>query len=377
MGVMYDAIIIHYAEIFLKGSSVKRHFELILLERIRQKLLWLGYTEFQLSVKDHALWIHGQISQDHYAYLAKTFGVRYLLPIIYCKNSLNSIKEASKRLQELSQNHESPSSFRVKAKKEKGLSIASKTVELEVLHFFPQWKLSLSNPSLIVHAVLKKRHSYLGFQRFDGPGGLPYGASGKVIALVSKGIDSTVAAWMIAKRGCELVLLHFGDSSIDKIRVLLESYAGKKIKLIQLPHQTYLNQLKDTYAGKYLCIFCKVGMYYAAQYYAEKTHSQAIVTGENLGQVASQTLNNMVSMSSVASMLLLRPLVGMDKEAIINLAKQIGSFALYINPQCAFVPSHPSTAISSEKLSGLVQSEAFTKALCEWKLHWPEYEKQP
>lgn len=374
---MYDAIIIHYAEIFLKGSSVKRHFELILLERIRQKLIWLGYTEFQLSVKDHALWIHGHIDHDHYAYLANTFGVRYLLPIIYCNNSLSSVKEASKRLQELSQNHESPSSFRVKAKKEKGLSIASKTIELEVSHFFPHWKLNLSDPSLIVQAVLKKRHSYLGFQRFDGPGGLPYGASGKVIALVSKGIDSTVAAWMMAKRGCELVLLHFGDSSIDKIRILLESYAGKKIKLIHLPHQAYLKKLKDTYAGKYLCIFCKVGMYYAAQYYAEKTHSQAIVTGENLGQVASQTLDNMISMSSVTSMLILRPLVGMDKEAIINLAKKIGSFALYINPQCVFVPSHPSTTISSEKLSGLVQAEAFNKALTEWKSHWPEHEKQP
>ena len=93
MGIVYDALIIHYSEIFLKGSSVKRHFESILLERIRQKLVWASCTDFQLSIKDHAIWIHGNINPDLYPYLAQTFGVRYLLAIMYCNNSLNSIKE--------------------------------------------------------------------------------------------------------------------------------------------------------------------------------------------------------------------------------------------------------------------------------------------
>jgi tRNA uracil 4-sulfurtransferase len=194
--------------------------------------------------------------------------------------------------------------------------------------------------------------------------------------LVSKGIDSTVAAWMMAKRGCEIVLLHFGETPIDKIKNLLEAYSGKKIQHIHLPHHSFLSQLKVSNAGKYLCVFCKVGMYFAAQYFAEKTKSKAIVTGENLAQVASQTLDNMISMSSVVSMLLLRPLVGMDKETIIDIAKKIGSFELYHNPQCPFVPTHPSTTISIEKLSRLTQSETFNQALNEWKLCWTEYEKQ-
>ncbi len=375
MGIKYDAIIIHYAEIFLKGSSVKRHFELILLERIRQKLIWAGCADFQISLKDHALWIHGSIDQDLFPYLAQTFGVRYLLGIVYCKNSLNSIKETAKRLFELSNKVPTPRSFRVKAKKEKGLAIASKTVEIEVAHILQSWNLDLSNPQFVVQAVLKNRHSYLGFERFEGPGGLPYGASGKVIALVSKGIDSTVAAWMMAKRGCEVVLLHFGDTPIDKIQTLLESFSGKKIQLIHLPHHSYLSHLKMTNAGKYLCVLCKMGMYFAAEYYAKKTGSKAIVTGENLAQVASQTLDNMISMSSMVTMLLLRPLVGMDKETIINLAKKIGSFELYHNPECPFVPSHPSTTISADKLSRLIQSDPFTRAFNEWKMNFIPNEK--
>ncbi len=370
MGVRYDAIIVHYSEIFLKGTVIKKRFEQVLLERLREKLNRLGINRSHISIRDHSLWIQCEISPEICKELANTFGVRYVLPVLFCKASLNDIRETARGLKELLSDQKIPSSYRVKSKKDRELSISGKTIEFEISQIFDHWTLNLSHPSSCIYAVIKKKYAYLGYQRFEGPGGLPYGVSGKVLALVSKGIDSTVAAWMMAKRGCEISLLHFGDDDIDKIKSLLESYSGKNIMVYQVSHDSFLSTLEEKKASKYLCLLCKCGMYQAAEYFAVKCKAQAIVTGENLGQVASQTLENIVAMSATIKTPVLRPLLAFDKETIINIAKEIGSYGLYQNPSCAYVPKHPSTQIHIEKLSHILCAENFISSLNDWKTHW-------
>ncbi len=373
MGIGYDALVVHYSEIFLKGPQVKRHFEQILMQRIWQKLQWEGFSDFQLSIKDHSLWVYGQISLEMAPVIAKVFGVRYVTAVLTSFSSLSAVKESAKQLSCLA-NSEDSLTFRIKAKKEKGLSTATKTFEIEASDFFSFWKLNLNDPDIVIHINIKKKYSNIGYLRFEGPGGLPYGSSGKVLALVSKGIDSAVAAWLISKRGCETILLHFGEESIDSIAHQISISAGKTIKIIHISHVPFLQLLKSNHAGKYLCILCKMGMLYAAQHYCEITGSKAIVTGENLGQVASQTLDNLSAMTQVFSYPILRPLLTYDKESIVDLAKIIGTYNIYANPSCSFVPSHPSTSVSYEKLNELIKSDTFQHCLNEWKKTWRYYE---
>ncbi len=369
MGVMYDGIVIHYAEIFLKGPSVKRKFEQILICRLQEKLKWKERLDLKISLKEHTILIKGPVDLTLVEYLAKTFGVRYALPVVFCKSSINSICEASSRLSVLAQNH-NPLSFRVKPKKEKLLSLSSKTIEYEIASFFQHWPLDLNNPTCIIYAVIKKQYAYIGFHRVNGPGGLPYGSSGRVLVLISRGIDSTVAAWLMAMRGCELSLLHFGEEPVDKIKELLEQYSGKPIKVFLIPHKILLQKFQDREAEKHLCIFCKTAMYIAGEIIANNIKAQALVTGENLGQVASQTLDNMVSMTSMVDAVILRPLIALNKEEIIDLAKEIGSYLLYNNPSCPFVPKHPYTAMKKEKLHHYIHSSVFKQCISEWQASW-------
>jgi len=200
-----------------------------------------------------------------------------------------------------------------------------------------------------------------------GPGGLPVPVSGRVVALISGGIDSPVAAWMMMKRGCGVIPLHFSQNSIETEKALrncevLARYSyGWKMRPIILSYEEAigptLRGLDDLDAGRWACLFCKRAMLWHAQRIAEEHHAQAIVIGDSIGQVASQTLDNIELISWGIQKPILRPLVGLDKVEITDLARRIGTFDIstqYAEP-CAFLPAHPITRGTKEQFFRILE----------------------
>jgi len=188
-----------------------------------------------------------------------------------------------------------------------------------------------------------------------GPGGLPLGIGGRAVALISGGIDSPVAAWLMMKRGCSIIPLHFRQSEVEASKALdncriLESYAyGQEIRPIVLEHEQVFGdtfrKLHHIGAERWICVFCKRTLLLRAAEIAQEHGARAIITGESLGQVASQTLANMEAISYRVPKPILRPLIGLDKVEIAALARRIGTFAISTRDSapCPYLPQYPLT----------------------------------
>ncbi|MHB1357758.1 MAG: tRNA uracil 4-sulfurtransferase ThiI [Anaerolineae bacterium] len=193
-------------------------------------------------------------------------------------------------------------------------------------------------------------------------GGLPVSTEGRVVALLSGGIDSPVAAWMMLKRGCGIIPLHFNSNPADLVKVqanldVLQHYSyGWQFHPTILSHSEVvgpvLERLQAIGEQRWGCIMCKRAMLKKACEVAEQWGAQAIVTGDSMGQVASQTLANMAAISYGITMPILRPLIGMDKNEIVDLARKIGTFDISISESasCKFLPNRPVTQGSLEHL---------------------------
>lgn len=353
-----EVLIIHYAEIYLKSDYVKKQFEKVLEQRIRFKLRKLGREKPKITWKHNSLWVRDCFLKEEIKYLANTFGVSYVSPVKICEPTIPSIKEAIQKLKpELSLLN--PSSYCVRAKKDKRILLSHYTVEYEVSSFFQDWKVNLDKPELTIFLELKTSECCIYFEKINGPGGFPYGTQGKVICLLSKGIDSPVAAYLMAKRGCEIIFLHMGTEKLTKIVDQFEMFTGKPVEFYSIDYSSFLSQLKTNQSNKYQCLLCKIGMYQLANNLARQKKAKAVVTGENLGQVASQTLTNLAVMDSYSLIPVLRPLIGFDKKEIIQLSKETGFFNLYKNPDCDFVPEHPSTTANKTDLDEVMACTDF------------------
>jgi thiamine biosynthesis protein ThiI len=199
-----------------------------------------------------------------------------------------------------------------------------------------------------------------------GPGGLPLGSQGRVVVLMSSGIDSPVAAWLMMKRGCSVIPVHFSTSQaqteqVQAIARALNRWAyGWEVRPIIFSHQEamapVLARLRDLHQARWTCIFCKRTMLTMATEIAEKVGASALVTGDSLGQVASQTLSNLEAISYGIQKPILRPLIGMDKTEIMALARQIGTYDASIEDAhpCPFLPDRPLTQATMAHLHELL-----------------------
>ncbi|MBP1687421.1 MAG: thiI [Deltaproteobacteria bacterium] len=253
------------------------------------------------------------------------------------------------------------SSFAVRAKRaDKGFHIPSPEIGrlvgsavVERSHA----KVDLRNPELTINVEVVQREAFVGLGRVAGPGGLPVGASGTVLALLSGGIDSPVAAWRMMRRGCQVAFVHFHGApyqdrtSRDKVMEL-----AQLLTPYQLDSRLYLvafgeiqRQIVTQVARPFRVVLYRRMMMRIAEALAASTETRALalVTGESLGQVASQTLSNLTVTEEAVSIPVLRPLIGMDKAEITAQAQQIGSFEISIQPDqdCCqlFIPRHPAT----------------------------------
>ena len=241
-----------------------------------------------------------------------------------------------------------------------------------------QAPVDLTNPDLTIFVEIREGDTYIFHEKIKGPGGLPLGTQGKVVVLLSSGIDSPVAAYMMMKRGCEVVALNCDNDPfttpkaselVDELVNQLNKYAkGVPIKKYVVKYGQYLQTAKDEAPEKMTCVLCKSGMYHIAEKLALEIGADAIVDGSSVGQVASQTLSNILATRYGVQMPILSPLIGLDKEEITEIAKRIGTFQFskIDDGGCSAVPKYPETRADLNRVKiaceDMNQEEAIQKA---------------
>jgi thiamine biosynthesis protein ThiI len=216
-------------------------------------------------------------------------------------------------------------------------------------------RVDLDNPEFTVYVEILPKDTFFGFNKLPGAGGLPVGASGRLLSLISGGFDSPVAAYRMMQRGCRVIFVHFHSApyqdktSQDKVRELVKLLTCHQFqsRLYMVPFGEIQRQIVAAVARPLRVVLYRRMMLRIAENIAHREKARALVTGESLGQVASQTLENMIVIQQAVTLSILRPLVGMDKQEIVDQARRIGTFETSSIPDqdCCqlFVPKHPAT----------------------------------
>jgi len=372
-----DAVIIlvRYAELGLKAPRARSRFEAALVSNIHSMLSREG-IKAEVTRTWGRLFVKPADSADASValdVLSRTFGVSSAskAKVIHAFLGLDDLSESVSRIiPEGFINAET--SFAVKARRAgSGHDFTSMDVAVEVGSRIIKRtgaKVNLSEPDRTVFVEVRDRDAYVYYDSVKGPGGLPYGVEGKVVVLISGGIDSPAACWLAMKRGCRPVFLHAGmnPKSVTKERALSTIKALKRwipedfVVVYVTPHASALEEVVKSAETGLTCILCKRLMLRCAELIAVKEGALAIVTGDSIGQVASQTLQNlMVENSVLRSIPVFRPLIGLDKLESEAIAKRIGTFKEStggVVDKCFAVPTHPATAAS---LSKVEDEEAF------------------
>ena len=355
---MNDIILLKLGEIVLKGLN-RRTFEQRLSANVRRRLAPIG--KFRVYCLQSIIYVEGAEGSDMdaaFEALKKVFGIVSLTRAAACEKDKDAIAKLA--VEYLRRDMEAAKSFKVEAKRsDKAFPMTS--IELsqyvggELSDAYPDTAVDVHNPELTVHIEVRDLAAYVHATPVHGAGGLPVGSSGTAVTLLSGGIDSPVSSYMIAKRGVHLIPVHFfsfpytSQHAKDKVIELgrrLTEYCGK-MTLEVVPFTHIQEEIRDKCPEEYFTLIMRRFMMRIAERIALDNNAKAIVTGENLGQVASQTMEAMASTQAVMSLPVLQPLIGMDKEEIVVRARQIGTFDTSILPyeDCCtvFTPRHPRT----------------------------------
>jgi len=337
---LWDGILAAYSEIALKSDRVRRRFISKLKHNIRK-----AFEAEGLDVRVRHRWsrilLDGIDDIDLGCRIAsRIFGLRYISPYRYVGlNDLESFMKvnASRLL-------DGAKSFAVRVRRTGIHSFTSRDLERSIggiVKASSNLRVDLDNPDRTIYVEVHDDECYIYTNRVEAPGGLPLGTSSRVVSLVSGGIDSPVATWLIMKRGCPVTILfaYFplgGDESDLKrflavARILRDWHIGDEIRVYSYRHDNALKEIRRV-ADRYTCVLCRRMMYRVACRVAEIEGAKAIVTGENLAQVASQTLDNLYVVDEASTLPVLRPLIGFEKEDSIRIARMIGTYEASITP---------------------------------------------
>lgn len=364
--VMKSVVIVRYGEVALKGSLVRSRMERALVEHVRFRLSYCGFSDFDVVLESGRIFVYvSRGVEDVAKCLTKVFGVVSVSPSIEVDNDIDVIKEAAVKTALTVSREKSAKSFAIRARRVKSYPITSKDVEKlvgQAVKDATGLSVDLEKSDLDIFIEVRGRSAYIYTEVFRGPGGLPYGIEGKCVALFSGGVDSTIAMWMIAKRGCEVLPLHmvakpfYSDKAFEKaikvLRVFREWVPRKEfIALFVTNYGDLLKRVADSVKRRLTCIACKRLMLLIALRVAREFGAKAIVTGELLGEVASQTLDNLYVISKSIEMPVLRPLIGFDKEGVTSMARFLGFEEAMVGlPPCAALPKSPETHAGASAL---------------------------
>ena len=370
---MKEIILIKNGELALKGLN-RSNFEDALIKNMKRRLKDLG--EAKITKSQSTIYVQ-PVSEDYdfeeaLKRVGMIFGIAGFSRACVCEKTIEDILSRSREY--LKNVMENIKTFKVEAKRaDKRFPLTSPEICAEVgamlLDAYPHLKVDVHNPDRTVYVEIRDFAAYVRAEQIKGAGGLPVGTAGKASVLISGGIDSPVAAWTMAKRGLRLDAIHFASPPYTspraelKVRTLLKkvaAYSGT-INLAVVPFTEVQDEIAQKCPEDYFTLIMRRMMMRIAQRIAGSSGSLALITGESLGQVASQTLPALVTTDSVADMPVLRPLIGMDKEEIIAVSRHIDTFETSILPyeDCCtvFTPKHPKTrptrALCEEAEKGL------------------------
>lgn len=354
---MNEMILLKLGELVLKGLN-RRSFEDKLIANARRRLR--AYGDFKVYTKQSAMYVEPKNDDcdvpGAYEAMKQVFGVVGLSLARACEKDKDVMLDVAKTY--LAGQLAAAKTFKVEARRaDKSFPMTS--IELaqyvggELHDLFPHLKVDVHNPELTVYLEVRDYAAFVHANPEPGAGGLPVGIGGKAVSLLSGGIDSPVASWMIAKRGIALEMVHFfsypytseeAKQKVLDLAKLLTPWCGR-LTVHVVPFTAIQEELRRTCPEELFTILMRRFMMRIACRVAHRTGCGAIVTGECLGQVASQTMEAMAATTAVCDLPILRPVVGMDKEEIVRLARKIGTFETSILPfeDCCtvFTPRHP------------------------------------
>ena len=350
-----DSVLIRYHEIALKKGN-RPYFTELLKRNLVTAVKDLGVKEIRSLPARLLLTFKNDIDQTTVVgRIRSVFGVANFSPVERTPRDLDVIQ--SRILDSL--NGMSFSSFRIETQRgDKNFPLTSPEINRQLgapVKERSGARVDLTNPELTVTVEILPRDAFFGFNRIQGAGGLPVGASGRVVSLISGGIDSPVAAYRMMQRGCRLIFVHFHSApyldktSQEKVRTLVSTLTRHQYlsRLYLVPFGEIQRQIVTAVARPLRVVLYRRMMLRIAEALARTTKAKALVTGESLAQVASQTLDNMAVIQQASTLPILRPLVGMDKQEIVDQARRIGTFDISSIPDqdCCqlFVPKHPAT----------------------------------
>ncbi len=368
---MKKIILIRYGEVLLKGLN-RPFFERKLVKNIKFALK--GFNKTRIEKMRGRIFVKpvntdfdfdGAVKE-----LCKVFGIVSVSPVFKIQSDFNDIKDNVVTMISDILKNKNHKTFKVETKRgDKNFPLNSQEINAElgehILNSFPQLSVDIHNPSLMIYVEVRE-NTYIYSEVIKAYGGLPVGTNGKSLLLISGGIDSPVAGWMMLKRGVEISAVHFysypytDERSKDKVLKLVKILAeyGGRIKLYIVPFTEIQINIRDNCPDDERIIIMRRCMMKISEIIAKKDDAYALITGESMGQVASQTIQSLAVTNESVGIPVFRPLIGFDKNEVIEIARKINTFETSILPyeDCctAFVPKHPET---KPVLSDILMSE--------------------
>lgn len=366
---MKEIVLLKCGELALKGLN-RRNFESVLIRNCRRRLDGMG--EFKIWTAQSTIYVEpkGEPDMDEVMdRLEKVFGVAALTRSAVVEKDFDKIKSTAAEY--LKQILGDARTFKVEARRsDKGFSMKSPEICRELgaalLDAYPHLTVDVHFPDVTIYVEIRERGAYIHPGQIHGAGGLPVGTSGKALLLISGGIDSPVAGYMMAKRGLEVLAVHFvsppytSEHALEKVRTLCKkmgAYTGR-VLLTVIPFTQVQESIRDHCPSELFTVVMRRCMMKIAERIALDEDCEALITGESVAQVASQTVQAIACTDVACKMPVLRPVIGMDKDEIVKLAYKIDTFETSILPyeDCCtvFTPKHPKT---KPKLAAILKAE--------------------
>lgn len=362
-----ELLLLKLGEVVLKGQN-RRSFEDRLTANVRRRLKSCG--SFEISLRQSTIYVEPTVHhtggmEDAFRAAQQVFGVVSVARAVPCGKNVEDIAEAAKKY--LAGAFASAKSFKVESKRaDKQFPMNSIQISQAVgsllAEAFPNVAVDVHHPELTVFVEIREKYAYVHTPAVPGAGGLPVGTGGHAISLLSGGLDSPVSSWMMARRGAELEMVHFvsppytsqqAQDKVMELARLLTVWCGR-LRVHIIPFTEIQEEIRRNCPEEFFTLIMRRFMMRLAEAIARRANAKALVTGESLGQVASQTMAALGVTEDVTSLPVLRPLIGMDKVEIIHTAQRIGTYDTSILPyeDCCtvFTPRHPATRPNVEEV---------------------------